>query len=226
VSSTHPADAGVQSDLVETLLDFGAAINGLEDNESPLMTALAFGYLGAAETLARRAARIDTIISAAALGRSQLVAELLVDGTTLRPDVPLPAPRWLGVSANARAHIELGFVWACKFGHVEVVEIMLEKGVDPAAKDADDMTALHWASAGGHRDVVRRLLQRGAHLEATNTWGGTVLDSTVYFARHVQRGDVDYTAVIELLIAAGADVGAVTPFPTGDAVIDSLLRRR
>jgi hypothetical protein len=54
VSSTHPAEAGLQPALVETLLDFGAAIDGLEDDGSPLMTAVAFGYIEAAETLASR----------------------------------------------------------------------------------------------------------------------------------------------------------------------------
>src|SRR5438093_3900899 len=44
VSSVHPAAAGLQSKLVELLLDFGASINGVEDDESPLMTSLSFGY--------------------------------------------------------------------------------------------------------------------------------------------------------------------------------------
>src|ERR1700730_755859 len=46
VSSSHPAEAGVQVALVETLLDFGAAIEPLGSAKwgSPLMTALAFGY--------------------------------------------------------------------------------------------------------------------------------------------------------------------------------------
>src|SRR5206468_1495601 len=56
VSSCHPAKAGVQVALVETLLDFGAAIDGRGSGEwtSPLMTALAFGYRSAAEALVRR----------------------------------------------------------------------------------------------------------------------------------------------------------------------------
>jgi hypothetical protein len=36
---------------------------------------------------------------------------------------------------------------------------------------------------------------------------------------------VDYPRALEALIAAGANVSAVTPFPTGHAVIDELLRR-
>src|SRR4029453_7538405 len=54
VSSTHPADAGLQPSLVELLADFGAAVNGLRDDESPLLTALDFGYIEAAEALVRR----------------------------------------------------------------------------------------------------------------------------------------------------------------------------
>lgn len=50
VSSTHPAGAGVQAALVDVLLDFGAAVNGVADDASPMLTALDFGYLDAAET--------------------------------------------------------------------------------------------------------------------------------------------------------------------------------
>ena len=223
VSSEHPDRAGLHAELVDLLVDFGAAVNGLEDNESPIMTALAFGYPDAAETLARRGARVDTIVTAAALGRADLVRDLVVDARSLRPDVPLPVPRWLGLSADERAHIELAFIWACKFGRTPVVEVLLGKGVDPAVKDIDDMTGLHWAAAGRHLDVVTLLLQRGAPLEVTNRWGGTVLDSTVYFAVKANPNDEDYAAVIALLIAAGADVGAVY-LPTGNARIDALLQ--
>jgi hypothetical protein len=35
VSSTHPAEAGLQPALVDTLLDYGAAIDGLDNDGSP-----------------------------------------------------------------------------------------------------------------------------------------------------------------------------------------------
>ena len=57
-----PSNA-VQIALVHTLLDFGATINGLEDDGSPLITALAFGYRKAAEVLASRGARVDTVVA-------------------------------------------------------------------------------------------------------------------------------------------------------------------
>src|SRR5439155_3928732 len=63
VSSGHPAKAGVQVALVETLVDFGAAVeaSGSPKWGSPLMTALAFGYQSAAEALVRRGARVDNL---------------------------------------------------------------------------------------------------------------------------------------------------------------------
>jgi len=244
VSSCHPAEAGLQSALAEVLLDFGAAANGLDDDGSPLMTALAFGYPEVAETLAARGARVDNILAAAGLGRLDLVRSYVVPeprqqwsgppgtepresssggGLTLAPGVSLTATRWMNVPGGAKAHIERAFVWACAFGRNELVDYLLGKGVDPAAKDVDDMTGLHWAAANLHLEVVRSLLQHGAPLEVKNHWGGTVLDSTVYFARQQPADSADYVPVIEILIAAGADVNAVTPCPTGNAILDDLL---
>ena len=71
VSSCHPANAGVQVALVDTLVDFGAAVERRGSGEwtSPLMTALAFGYRDAAEGLIRRGARVGNVAAAAGLGR-------------------------------------------------------------------------------------------------------------------------------------------------------------
>jgi hypothetical protein len=67
VSSAHPAQAGVQVALVDVLIDFGAAVEGRGSGRwgSPLMTALAFGYLDAAQALVRRGARVGTLAAAA-----------------------------------------------------------------------------------------------------------------------------------------------------------------
>jgi hypothetical protein len=52
-----------------------------------------------------------------------------------------------------------------------------------------------------------------------------VLDSTVYFALQRQSAWESLEPVLELLIAAGADVRAVD-YPTGNQNVDDLLRRR
>jgi ankyrin repeat protein len=220
LSSAHPAGAGLQSALVETLLDFGAAIEGPDGAGSPLMTALAFGYPEAAETLVSRGARIDNVIAAAALGRADLLPRLLDEGSGVAAG--LVSVDWLDLSGDPSDHVDRAFVWACNYGQTEVVELLLDRGVDPAVADSDRMTGLHWAA--GHRqvEVVELLIRRGAPLEARNRWGGTVLDSTVFFALQRPRDAASYSVVLELLIRAGADVGAVA-YPTGNAAVDQVL---
>ena len=229
VSSTHPAEAGLQPPLVHLLLDFGAAIDGLDDDGSPLVTALAFGYGEAADALAGRGARIDNVITAAAVGRLDLVRSFVVDPATLRAGVPVQGPLWFVWPEGARAQVELALVWACRFGREPVARFLLGQGVDPAARDGDAMTALHWAAAGRCMELVKLLLEKEAPLEVRNTWGGTVLDSTVYFALNqpirIPCSSHDYLTVIDALLGAGADPAAVTPFPTGDPRLDGVLRR-
>jgi hypothetical protein len=224
VSSTHPAEAGVQPQLVETLIDFGAAVDGLDNDSSPLMTALFFGYGDAVEALARRGARVANIIAAAALGRVDLVDHFLIDGVTLRPGVPLVAPSWMRLPRDPAAHIELALAWACKFGRPDVAHLMLDRGVNPSAKDSYDMTALHWAAANGLTTVIKWLLAQGAPLEVENQWGGTVLNSTLHFAFHQPVPGVDYAPIVQTLVEAGANVRVVDPFPTGHQRIDEALR--
>ena len=229
VSSTHPAEAGLQPPLVHLLLDFGAAINGLDDEGSPLVTALAFGYGESADALAGRGARSDNVITAAAIGRLDLVRRFVADPATLRAGVPVQGPLWFNWPEGARAQIELALVWACRFGREPVARFLLDQGVDPAARDGDAMTALHWAAASRCMELVKLLLAKDAPLEVRNAWGGTVLDSTVYFAVNqpvtTPCSSQDYPAVIEALLDAGADATAVTPFPTGNPKLDGVLRR-
>src|SRR6266581_232801 len=78
VSSAHPHIAGLQGALAETLLDFGAELEGPGPNwQSSVMTALVFGYPDTAETLIKRGATVSNIGAAAGLGRVEDVARLL-----------------------------------------------------------------------------------------------------------------------------------------------------
>ncbi len=223
VSSAHPAAAGVQAALVDVLVDFGAATDGPRDDESPMMTALDFGYIAPAERLARRGAHVDNVVTAASLGRLDSVRRFVVDKSTLAPGVRLVAPAWRHLPNDAAAHIELAFAWACKFARSEVAEFFLDLGVAPPSRDGFDMTTLHWAAPNGMTHVVDRLLAAGAPLELRNRWGGTVLASTIHFAIHMPVNGVDYPAMIERLIASGADVNAA--YPSGNDRIDAQLRR-
>jgi hypothetical protein len=69
------------------------------------------------------------------------------------------------------------------------------------------------------------LISRGAPLEKENMFGGTVLDSTLWFAYNTDPRDMsnrDYAAVLDLLIAAGARTDV---YPEMQEYIDEVYRR-
>ncbi|PTB49654.1 hypothetical protein M431DRAFT_97129, partial [Trichoderma harzianum CBS 226.95] len=47
--------------------------------------------------------------------------------------------------------------WASAGGHKDIVQLLLDTGVDVNSEDIDGWTSLHWASERGHEDVVRLL---------------------------------------------------------------------
>jgi len=167
VSSCHPAKAGVQVALVETLLDFGAAVEarGSAKWGSPLTTALAFGYRNAAEALVKRGARVDNLAVAAGLGR-------LAD-----------ARRLLATADPETRHRALAL--AAQHGHVDIVRLLLDAGEDPSRYNPDGnhahSTPLHQAVAAGHEAVVRLLVERGAGLDIKDTiYQSTPLGWAIY----------------------------------------------
>jgi ankyrin repeat protein len=224
VSSAHPAGAGLQGKLAEVLLDHGASINGLEDDGSPIMTAVGFWYGDTAETLARRGARLDNAVVAAAVGRLDVVKRMVIDKETLSSDVRVHETVWYKVPRDAKSQIEMAAAKAAHFRRYEIVDFLLGIGVSPRAKDLDDMTLLHWAAGTGNLELVDRLVKAGAQLEAENRWGGTVLGSTTHAVMHGPVPGADYVATIEALLRLGADV-RWADYPTGNAGVDAVLAR-
>ena len=53
-------------------------------------------------------------------------------------------------------------LYACRMGHLEVVELLLSRGADPTICDHTGRTPLMMASNGGHVDVVRCLVRNKA----------------------------------------------------------------
>ena len=169
VSSCHPAEAGVQGALAETLLDYGAAFEGPGSNwRSALLTALAFGYLDTAETLARRGAPVDNLAAVAGLGRLDDVTRLL----------PASDPQ--------SRHAALAL--AAQHGHTEVLRLLLDAGEDPSRYNPEGFhshsTPLHQAVWSNHLDTVKLLVGRGARLDIRDTiHQGTPLDWADYGQR-------------------------------------------
>jgi ankyrin repeat protein len=168
VSSVHPARAGVQVALVDTLADFGASLDGC------VVTALAFGYRPAAEALVRRGAVANSLAGAAGLGRIEEARRMLPSATAEERH------RALALSAQ--------------HGHAEIVGMLLDAGEDPNRYNPPGnhghSTPLHQAAWAGHDIVVRLLVERGARLDMRDRiYEGTPLD----WAEHArQAGIQDY----------------------------------
>jgi len=166
VSSSHPAQAGLQGALAETLLDYGAALDGPGTEwQSALMTALVFGFTETGEALARRGAPVTRLPAAAGLGRGGDVARLL----------PAASP--------AERHSALAL--AAQLGHAGIVRQLLDAGEDPNRYNPEGhhshATPLHQAVWSDRLDVVRLLVERGARCDIKDTiFDGTPLDWANY----------------------------------------------
>jgi ankyrin repeat protein len=213
-TSMHPARARVQIELLETLLDAGAAIEGFP-RKSVVNSCLANGRAEAAEFLAERGARLD-LGGAAGVGRLDLVTNFFHEDGSLK--------------ANAtREQMESGFLWACQSGRDKVIEFLLDKGVD-VATELHGMTGLHWALVGGNLGTVKLLLERRVPLEWRNRYGGTALGCATWAAKNSEpvyrrpNLETDWAAIVQILIAAGARVEEAG-YPTGNERVDEVLRR-
>lgn len=174
VSSSPPADAGVQVPLLHVLVDYGADVNGAGVATawvSPMLTALVFGFGDAALALEARGARVTELEAAAGLGRAADCAAMLPTAT------PLSRHRALALAAQ--------------LGHADVVRLLLDAGEDPNRFNPDGYhshgTPLHQAALAGHLPVVRVLVERGARLNIEDgLWKATPLG----WARHSGQGEV------------------------------------
>jgi hypothetical protein len=135
VSSVHPRDAGVQVPLVHMLLDHGAEVDGVVNDCSPLVTALAFWYGSAAAALVERGARVDSVATAAGMGRLDLVRDMVTEHGTMRDDVPLLDIPWLRFGNDPQANLELAAVWARIHGHPEIEAYLVQRGINARARN-------------------------------------------------------------------------------------------
>ncbi|HEX3251844.1 MAG TPA: ankyrin repeat domain-containing protein [Pyrinomonadaceae bacterium] len=209
-TSVHPFHAGVQNPLMQLLLEYRAEINhktGAGEHQSLVFGALANGRPEAAAYLAERGASLN-LEAAAALGRLDVVKSFFKSDGSRKATPP-------------KKQLQSAFLYACGYGQEDVVEFLLNKGVNLAYGGRDGQTPLHWAVIDGQLEMVKLLLKYKPPLESRNKYGGTVLGQTLWSAGH--GGDPKlYAEIIETLIAAGAKAPP-RHVPVNDA-IDDLLR--
>lgn len=169
VSSDHPTDAGVAGRLVELLCSAGAAVDGPDDDGSPLGTALYFATLDCVSALIARGARQNNPIFAAAAGNAAWMQSWLDgdEGIAMRP-----APEFFPLSPDRGVAAEQALVFASMCGQANVVRLLLDRGVDINADPPGShwtATPLHTAAVQGQTVVVDLLLRRGADPKLKDT---------------------------------------------------------
>jgi len=182
VSSTPPAQAGVQVPLVETLVTGGASLEPAGEGNwtSPLGTALVFGFNATADALVRLGAKVENVAVAAGLGRIDDVRRL-----------------WPSARAEDR-HRALAL--AAQLGHPGIVTLLIDAGEDPNRFNPPGTHAhtppIHQAIAADHLDVVTVLVDKGARLDIKDTiYQGSPLGWAEYLKKH---------AIADYLRARGA----------------------
>lgn len=144
--------SGVQIELIDVLVDAGAATDGNPNN------ALVNGNFDAARHLVERGARL-TLATALCLGRWEDVDRLLMTA-----------------SDNQK---QFSLVLSALNGKADALRRMVSAGVDLNAPTADlysHGTPLHHAVSSGCLEAVQVLVEAGAELNNKDTaWGGTPL---------------------------------------------------
>jgi Ankyrin repeats (3 copies) len=133
-------ECGVQLELIDLLVDAGAAADGVPED------ALVNGHAEAAERLVERGARL-TLATALCLGRWDDAAHV-------------------AETASARDR-QVALVLAALNGRAEALARLIELGVDLNAYSTDiyeHATALHHAVGSGSLDAVKVLVEAGAEL--------------------------------------------------------------
>ena len=207
-------------DLVKTLIENGAEVDGREDSffRTALHRAAMSGHRDVLEYLLAKGAQVDAwngfpggmpLHYAAEKGHTEIAGLLIAHGADVN------AKRTGYPSGDTPLHS------AVRAGHKDIVELLISKGADVNAKNNEGQTPLDIVTIRNRKDIVellvakgadislhsavrqrlleklKELIEKGSDINATDFSGQTALH---YAAR---RG---YQEIVELLLANGANV--------------------
>ena len=133
-----------------------------------------------------------------------------------------PPPRWCRTTLEFVASLETEdpglLADVAGSGNTDAVRIMLDLGFNVASRTNRGLSKRHRASrhhlALAHA-TAKLLIERGAPLEVTNKGGKTPLAHAVRGFTHSEWTADSLLETISVLLAAGAQMDSVKPFPYG-----------
>jgi ankyrin repeat protein len=140
LAAVRAGDDAAVRDLLAGNAELAAARD--ERGVSAVLTAARLGHEDIVQLLLDANPPLD-VHDAAAVGRTRALAELL--------DADRDAARRTAAGGETALHL------AAAFGHKDAVELLLDHGADPAARDAEGRTPADLAAAQGHEDIVHFL---------------------------------------------------------------------
>jgi len=192
-TSVHPVITGVQEQLMEILINHGADPNiavAPDYTEGSLIVAcLANGRGEPGKYLANHGAKVN-LEAACGIGDLDKVKTYFNDDGVL-------------VDSSLDSERDAGMIWACEYGHLDVVKYLLARGT-PVGIHSGGMTPLHGAVLGGYLDIVEFLLSQHAPLEVKNDYDGTILGQALWCGYNNPKPQT--LAIIEKLIKSGAHI--------------------
>lgn len=160
---------------------------------TPHQYAARLGHKKVGEVLLEHASPARKLVVAAWQGDEATVDEILAKN----PE----AGKQMGPEARAITD-------AAGEGRIETVRLLLKAGVDPATPGMDSGSALHTACWFGYLEVVKLLVNKVPLDLCDDVHGSPPLGWACHGAQWCRNIRGNYTAVVETLIAHGADVNA------------------
>ncbi|KIW11455.1 hypothetical protein PV08_10755 [Exophiala spinifera] len=214
------ASAKGHTETVEILLDNGADIEAVGQEETPLMQASIENRIEVVRLLLGRGAHVNegrslstALTCATEYSDIEIILELLSAGADPNKTVDdgSSAVRQAAIAGRLNVLATLmdhgadinapslpALPAASSRGHKEVVQLLLERGAHIDAKAIGE-TALMGASLGGYQEIVKTLLDHGADPNLVDNTGNTAL-LMVSGTRH------EHVEIVKMLIDRGAHV--------------------
>jgi len=165
----HGAAQEGRDAVVEWLLSENVPIDGISnDGITPMMMACRNGHLKVAQMLHERGASLTSksldgwncLHFASGMGRGEVVKWLL------SMKVPVDEPN---------NEIVTPLMYACRSGHLKIVQMLHERGASLTSKVRDGLSCLHFAADEAREEVVSWLLDQGLGVNETTKNGRTPL---------------------------------------------------